>query len=124
MSVYIDTRTDAEILAGAIVAWSNLAALAKAGPENIDIIGTEREFDADGAAFVVDTCSIADLKTYETAVKHSRYNDGNWIIVGNYTTREEAERKHKSWTEYFKTNCPCFIEDSHTGVRYLRDVVE
>ena len=121
MSVYIDTRTDEEVMKDGIDAMRRLLMLFAANPKKIDTVDNSTEIDEDGTPFVIDTCSIADLKTYESAIKHEKYNDGQWIILGNYDNREEAARKHKIWTEYFKTNRPSFIEDAHTSVKYLRD---
>jgi len=50
----------------------------------------------------IDTCAVTDsARPYETGIKHSRYNDGWWIIVQLYDSKEEAEVGHKKWVELF-----------------------
>lgn len=46
----------------------------------------------------VDTALVTDSPhPYETAVCHVSYNDGNWIIVETYDTKEEAAQGHERW---------------------------
>src|SRR5258705_1718212 len=48
----------------------------------------------------VDTCSVNDgIQDYETAVKHPKYNDGEWIIVEAYDTKEDAQTSHDKWVK-------------------------
>jgi len=47
---------------------------------------------------IVDTCKVSDgMKPFETAVTHPKYNDGKWIVVQAYTTKEEAQCGHDYW---------------------------
>lgn len=47
---------------------------------------------------IVDTCSVTDGDhTYETGVCHPKYNNGRWVIVEAYDTKEEAQAGHDKW---------------------------
>lgn len=49
---------------------------------------------------VVDTCAVTDsAKPFETGIAHPAYNDGEWVIVELYDTREEAEEGHRKWVK-------------------------
>jgi hypothetical protein len=49
---------------------------------------------------IVDTCAVSDsTQPFETAVQHSKYNSGKWIIVELYSTEEKAQTGHKKWVE-------------------------
>lgn len=57
-------------------------------------------FEAEGGDLIVDTCAVTDSsRPFETGVKHPRYNDGAWVIVELYDTREEAQAGHQRWVE-------------------------
>lgn len=59
-------------------------------------------YDKDG--LVVDTCSVTDSdKMFETAVCHSNYNEGNWVIVEKYDTKCEALDGHNKWVKTMTT---------------------
>lgn len=48
----------------------------------------------------VDTCSVTDSeKDYETGIMHNAYNNGDWIIVELYDTKEQAQKGHKKWVK-------------------------
>jgi len=48
----------------------------------------------------VDTCAVNDSdKPFETAISHPQYNDGDWIIVELYDTKEEAIAGHNKWVK-------------------------
>jgi hypothetical protein len=50
----------------------------------------------------IDTSAVTDsARPYETGIKHPRYNDGSWIIVELYDSKEKAELGHKKWVELF-----------------------
>lgn len=36
---------------------------------------------------------------FETGVAHPEYNDGAWVIVAAYRTREDAAEGHKVWVK-------------------------
>jgi len=49
---------------------------------------------------IVDTCAANDQPEpyeYETAIRHKRYRDGKWIVVGLYKTKSESILGHKKW---------------------------
>ena len=51
-------------------------------------------------SLVVSTAFVTDgIKDYETAVKHPLYNDGEFVIVENYTTKEKAQIGHNVWVK-------------------------
>jgi hypothetical protein len=49
------------------------------------------------------TISTAEVsggfKPFETAIEHPSYNDGNWVIVEAYNTRDEAQVGHDRWVK-------------------------
>ena len=75
---------------------------------------------------MVDTCAVSDSnKPYETAVKHSAYDDGKWIIVELYATKQEAEKGHNKWVKRMTTGkLPEILRDVSTaGVTFLCDAL-
>lgn len=67
-----------------------------------------------GPNFIIDTAKVGDH--YETAVAHTLYNDGDWIVVDKCDTASLAEIMHDRWTEYFKSNTPGTILDIYDNV--------
>lgn len=50
--------------------------------------------------FIIDTAAVSDGKQpFETGVSHPKYNDGKWIIVEAYDTKEKAHIGHNNWVE-------------------------
>lgn len=52
-----------------------------------------------GEGWTVDTCYAPDNECYETGIECSWINNGDWVIVDEYETKEEAEKGHKKWVE-------------------------
>lgn len=53
----------------------------------------------------IDTCAVSDSdKPYETGIQHPLYNEGKWIIVELYDTKEEAENGHDKWVKIMTKN--------------------
>ncbi len=49
---------------------------------------------------VIDTASVTDGDhPYETGILHPEYNDGDWIIVEAYDSKEDAQRGHDDWVK-------------------------
>jgi len=49
---------------------------------------------------MVDTAMITDAREpYETAVVHSKYNNGKMIIVEMYNSKSEAKKGHSKWVK-------------------------
>ena len=56
---------------------------------------------------VIDTCRVTDsLQPYETGVCHPKYNNGNWIIVEMYDTKEDAKKGHDKWVKKMTSSKP------------------
>jgi len=54
----------------------------------------------DGKYIIVDTVAVTDSdQPFETAVSCSFYNEGNWIIVEMYNTKEKAQQGHERWVK-------------------------
>ena len=73
----------------------------------------------------VDTCSVTDSdKPYETAVEHPHYNNGKWVIVETYDTKEAAQRGHNKWVKKMTgKKLPASLKDvSSAEVAKLADV--
>ena len=69
------------------------------------------------AGLIVDTCGgINDSDhTYETAIAHPDYNDGKWIIVEEYHTKEDAQIGHEKWVKAMTADSlPAQIRDVST----------
>lgn len=48
----------------------------------------------------VDTSMVTDSdKDYETGIEHPCYNDGDWVIVELYDTKEKAQKGHNNWVK-------------------------
>lgn len=62
---------------------------------------------------VVGTVAVSDGKQpYETGVQHPAYNDGKWVIVEGYDTKEDAQAGHDRWVEKMTSNnLPHTLED-------------
>ncbi len=61
---------------------------------------------------VIDTCYVTDAsKDYETGISHPKYNNGDWIIVEAYDTKEQAEAGHEKWVKYLSTQ-PVELKDN------------
>lgn len=52
--------------------------------------------------YTIDTCKVFDSgnRLYETALEHTDFNNGSWMIVEKYTTIEGAKDGHERWVEY------------------------
>lgn len=72
---------------------------------------------------IIDTVLVMDSKQpYETGIKHPNYNNGNWVIVELYMTREKAEEGHIKWCDKFSNvdNLPESLDDvNETSLRDL-----
>ena len=65
---------------------------------------------------VVDTCAVTDSsKPYETGIAHPDYNDGDWIVVGLYDTKEQALEGHDKWVKKMKSRLPKKLIDVSTA---------
>lgn len=73
--------------------------------------------DIEGNKFVLDTCLVTDsIKPYETAFSHKFYNDGLWVILESYDTKEEATVGHDKYIELFTNHeLPETVKDNITG---------
>ncbi len=65
----------------------------------------------------VDTVMVTDSEEpYETGICHPQYNEGSWVIVEMYNTKEEAKEGHKRWVEVFsKDELPIKLQDVGTS---------
>ncbi len=66
---------------------------------------------------IVDTCLVTDSdKPYETAIAHPNYNNGLFIIVADYDTKEEAAAGHTKWVKIMTLpTLPRTIKDVSTA---------
>ena len=64
----------------------------------------------------VDTCAITDSdQPFETGILHPKYNNGNWVIVQMYDTKEEARTGHALWVKLMTAKkLPNKLEDVST----------
>ena len=48
----------------------------------------------------IDTVFVSDAKKpIETAIRHPKYNNGDWIVVDYANTKKEALLKHNKWVK-------------------------
>ncbi|MBE7053874.1 MAG: hypothetical protein E7391_06350 [Ruminococcaceae bacterium] len=72
--------------------------------------------------FTIDTAYVTDRKQpYETAVKHKEFNNDDWIILEWSDTKEEAQKTHDKWVEFFKNNDVQEIKDCYTGETFKKE---
>jgi hypothetical protein len=74
---------------------------------------TRRVARYEESGIVISTAYVNDgKKDYETAVLHSKYNNGSWIIVGGYATKEEAQTGHDEWVKIMTAKkLPNYLDD-------------
>lgn len=74
-------------------------------------------YDKDGV--VVDTSSVNDGEhPYETGVCHPKYNEGKWIIVEAYDTKEMSQVGHDKWVGIMTSpDLPdCLVDCNNSGI--------
>jgi hypothetical protein len=55
----------------------------------------------------VDTAYVRDTGCFETGIVDKRYReDGGWMIVEEYDTKEEAKIGHQKWVKKLKSKNP------------------
>lgn len=65
--------------------------------------------------YTIDTVLVTDRSwLYETAIMHEDFNDGDWIIVEGYDTKEDAIKGHKKWLEKCKIENIVQLTDCYT----------
>ena len=70
-------------------------------------------FGADNDDLVIDTSFVEDTNLFEIGIIDKRYReDGHWIIVEEFKTKEEAQSAHDKWVRVLTgDNPPDEIED-------------
>lgn len=75
--------------------------------------------------FEVDTALVTDRDwTYETAIKHKDFNNGDWIIVEGCYNKEEAQAMHDKWVEIMKKDDYDIFTDIWLEEDFMRGVEE
>jgi len=88
----------------------------------------ERKIDCykdEKTGLCVDTCMVTDSeKDYETGIEHPQYNDGDWVIVELYDTKEKAQEEHNIWVKRMTgKKLPEQLKDVSTAeIAKLRDI--
>jgi len=74
-------------------------------------------FKDEKTGLTVDTCTVPDTDhPFETGIKHPNYNDGNWVIVEEYDSKEEAQKGHDKWVKTMTAETlPSEIKDVSTS---------
>ena len=78
-------------------------------------------FDSD--EFSIDTAYVTDrAHPYETAIAHTKFHAGDWIILGWRDTKEEAQKFHNEMVAYYTCHGDAVqkIEDVYDNVVYER----
>jgi len=76
---------------------------------------------------IIDTCAVTDSdEPYETGIEYPKYNNGEWVIVEMYNSKEEAEKGHQKWIEKMTgKNPPKELKDVSTaGIAKLYNKVK
>ena len=83
----------------------------------LEMMGNYKERKVDNTIIpsvdaVIDTCAVSDsTQPYETAIKCSHYNNGKWVVVEQYDSKEEAQKGHERWVQVFKSSPPAKLID-------------
>jgi hypothetical protein len=74
-------------------------------------------YEDEAKGLIVSTCSMNDTEhPFETAVSHPRYNNGEWVIVQEYDTQEDAQKGHDEWVARMTAKVlPNQLEDVSTS---------
>lgn len=59
---------------------------------------------------IVDTCEAFDMYEWETGIERKK-QEGKWVIVEQYESKEEAIIGHKKWIDKIKKNPKVKLED-------------
>lgn len=93
----------------------------------IDMIGTHEERMVDNykdELFEIDTSYVTDrTPPFETAIKHSQFRNGEWIVLGWRVTKTDAQKFHDEMVKYYKENGDKvdYIQDVWENVTYMRE---
>ena len=92
----------------------------------MDMIGNyeERVVKNDKCAdFTLDTARVTDRNwIYETAVAHSRFNNGDWIILDGCGSKEEAVEMHNKWLNKLQNEDITELTDYYTDEVFRKEV--
>lgn len=73
--------------------------------EERKVANTEEE------VFTLDTAAVTDRSwKYETAVKHKRFNNNQWVILGGCDTKEKAIAMHDKWLALLRQELPVLVD--------------
>ena len=74
----------------------------------------------------VDTCMVTDSQDpFETGISCPLYNNGEWVIVETYKTREEAQEGHEKWVKKMTGDIlpEMLVDVSTASIAKLCDIV-
>lgn len=72
----------------------------------------------------VDTVRVTDCdQPFETAISHPLYNKGDWIIVENYDTKEDAKLGHAKWVERLEALPKSFTDVNQCHIAKIAEKV-
>jgi hypothetical protein len=68
------------------------------------------------SGLIVDTCAVTDSdEPFETGICHPNYNDGKWVIVEMYSSKEKAQEGHEKWVKIMTAKkLPANLKDVST----------
>lgn len=92
----------------------------------MDMIGNyeERVVKNDKCAdFTLDTARVTDRNwIYETAVAHSGFNNGDWIILDGCMSKEQAVEMHDKWLNKLQNEDITELTDYYTDEVFRKEV--
>lgn len=78
---------------------SYIKALSMAGNHSSRVVDNTQCDD-----YTIDTCEVYDRPyRYETAISHTHFNEGRWIVVGSAKDRKAAQMVHDYWVHYLES---------------------
>ena len=73
---------------------------------------------------VIDTAAVPDsTEPFETAISSPNYNDGNWVIVELYRTKQAAREGHARWVTLMAGKPASLTDVSMSGIKALGKMV-
>jgi hypothetical protein len=70
-----------------------------------------------GDDFTVDTVMSPGTFIWETGIMSKKFNKNDWVIVDEYKTKKQAEKKHLRWVKYMENN-PQELTDININKKY------
>jgi len=64
-----------------------------------------------GNTIIIDTSLPKDTNIWETGIKRTNFDDGEWVIIEQYEDENEAQRGHDKWVGLMKSTPDMPLKD-------------